>query len=894
MATMLRIFSLFMLLLCGQTLFATHNLAGDITYRHVGGFTYEFTITIFSDGNSPAINRREIEISYGDNTRVDSISIVSQTNIGTTANPIIKRIWRTTHTYSGGAFTYTVRVEDPNRNANVVNMVNSVNTPFTIQTKLVISPFAGEENNSVLLRNDPLDDACTGAVYVYNAGAFDPDGTDSIAYRIARSLGANGNVAENYVFPAASNSISVNPLTGDLIWDSPTEIGLHNVGIEIIEYRDGRRIGSVLRDIQINVVPGCTNNPPAILADQLVCIEAGNFLRTVITSTDIDGDDVSLSATGELFEPPILSRVTFNSGVASDTTNASFEWNTLCEDVRIRPYVLSIKAEDNAVEKRNQPTNLVNFRTVNIRVIAPSPENFSATSFGNSINLNWTNSSCDNGIGYHIYRRRDSSGFQPSICTPGVPDGIGFTRITTINSVSTLNYSDNDDLIPGQKYCYLITSFFTDGDESYASDEVCAEIEKVVPVLTNVTIDSTNSVTGIVDLEWSPPAPFDTVAFPPPYRYLISEAENGDDFVLIDSTNSIIDTSYTVLNRNTTENDFAYRVTLYSLGGGNRQIVGRSPKARSIYLTINSTDNLLQLNWSVDVPWNNTSYTIFRKLPISPTYDSIGTTTELFYNDSNLVNGEEYCYFIRSTGNYNLTSVKTPLINLSQINCKEPIDNVSPCPIEFTLTGDCILGNLSLNWNPTDPDCPQDVAFYRIYRSSTLTDNLIVYDSVLNPNATEYLQNGDSIAGCYSVSALDSAGNESTLTDKQCIEYCPYYELPNVFTPNGDGINDFFTPIRLNNIVDFRYVDSIDLVIYNRWGTEVFKTDQPAINWTGERIPEETTRGGFKAINQEANEAADGVFFYVCKVFEASIEPKAPRILKGTVTILDAQLEKKN
>lgn len=889
---MLKTVQLFFLLLLGSSLFATHNLAGDITYTHLGGLTYEFTVTIFADRASPAISRRDIEIDYGDNTGIDTLSETSRTELTINGIQILKRTWVGTHTFSGSDFTFTITVEDPNRNANVVNIDNSVNTPFTIRSRLTISSFPGEINNSVTLQNDPLDNACIGATYVYNAGAVDPD-NDSLAYRIARSLGSGGAVAPMYTFPSASESITVDPITGDLIWRNPDLTGIFNVGIEILEYRNGRNIGSVLRDIQIVVVPGCTNNPPQILADQLVCIEAGETLLTNIVGTDIDNDAVELSATGELFEQPIASRTVFNSGVTGNPTNASFIWNTLCEDVRIQPYRLSIRAIDDAIN-RGEPTNLVNFQTINIRVIAPPPINFNASPMGRNIVLSWDNSNCNNGVGYYIYRRLDSTNFVPDSCTPGVPEELGFERIATINSINTLSYIDDDDLVPGQTYCYRITSFFEDGDESYSSLETCAEIEKVIPVITNVSIDSTDLNDGIVDLEWSPPTVFDATSFPPPYRYLIYESNSGDDinnFILIDSTNSLVDTSISIVDRNTEENAFAYRVDLYSLGNG-RTLAGQSVSAESIYLSITPTDQVLQLNWNVNTPWNDTSFTIFRRLPSSNVFDSLTTVTSTSFNDSNLVNGLEYCYYIQATGFYNLSSVKSPLINLSQIACSSPIDNVSPCQVNFTVSGNCDLGDLTINWELPDSTCPMDVAQYRVYKSSRVNDELVLIDSILDPTQNSYSQRNDTIAGCYSISAVDSAGNESILGERQCIDYCPFYELPNVFTPNGDGINDFFVPIPLNNVTDFRHIDSIRLLVFNRWGNEVFTTNDPAINWSGERKGEKITQDAFETIQQSANPIADGVFYYVCTIYERRLDPNLPpRILNGTITILDTRSE---
>lgn len=54
----------------------------------------------------------------------------------------------------------------------------------------------------------------------------------------------------------------------------------------------------------------------------------------------------------------------------------------------------------------------------------------------------------------------------------------------------------------------------------------------------------------------------------------------------------------------------------------------------------------------------------------------------------------------------------------------------------------------------------------------------------------------------------------------------PVVLLPNVFTPNGDGINDFF-------FVDSTSAEIISFCIFNRWGNCVY-TSQPGTPWNGD------------------------------------------------------------
>ncbi|MBV6460533.1 MAG: hypothetical protein HJHJAOHD_00648 [Flavobacteriales bacterium] len=54
-----------------------------------------------------------------------------------------------------------------------------------------------------------------------------------------------------------------------------------------------------------------------------------------------------------------------------------------------------------------------------------------------------------------------------------------------------------------------------------------------------------------------------------------------------------------------------------------------------------------------------------------------------------------------------------------------------------------------------------------------------------------------------------------------------YLNLPTAFSPNADGQNDVF------RVLGTKYVQSIELRVYNRWGQEVFYTNQKETGWDG-------------------------------------------------------------
>jgi gliding motility-associated-like protein len=299
-------------------------------------------------------------------------------------------------------------------------------------------------------------------------------------------------------------------------------------------------------------------------------------------------------------------------------------------------------------------------------------------------------------------------------------------------------------------------------------------------------------------------------------------------------------------------------------------LIGSSQLAESMYLEITPTDKKLILAWNIDVPWTNLSYAIFRYNMQQALFDSIGFTTEPHFTDRGLANGNQYCYYIQSRGEYSGGGFVDPIINLSQIACGIPVDDQPPCAPVLTIHTDCENASNALAWiNPNDT-CIHDIVKYYIWYTPAPNQEFTVIDSLFGIYDTTYShQPVQSIVGCYAVSAVDSTGNESDLSNIICIDYtaCPTYRLPKVFTPNGDAWNNLFVPF------PYTSVESINLHIFNRWGNEVFHTNIPDINWDGK---DQTT-------NQPCS---DGVYYYVCDVYEITLTGIVKRTLQGAVTIL--------
>ena len=98
------------------------------------------------------------------------------------------------------------------------------------------------------------------------------------------------------------------------------------------------------------------------------------------------------------------------------------------------------------------------------------------------------------------------------------------------------------------------------------------------------------------------------------------------------------------------------------------------------------------------------------------------------------------------------------------------------------------------------------------------------------------------LPGSYPVTltVTDDHGCEGSATTTLLVLDGSLPEMPNVFSPNGDGRNDVFAPLAAWN-------GPGELNIYNRWGQLLYTTDTPGAGWDG-RV--------------NGMEASDGTYYY--------------------------------
>jgi len=117
--------------------------------------------------------------------------------------------------------------------------------------------------------------------------------------------------------------------------------------------------------------------------------------------------------------------------------------------------------------------------------------------------------------------------------------------------------------------------------------------------------------------------------------------------------------------------------------------------------------------------------------------------------------------------------------------------------------------------------------------------------------------------GTYWAQANNNCGTGSDTIEVTYKDCSPVLEVPNVFTPNGDGNNDLFIPVLAN------WITSYQLIIYNRWGQEIFYSERLMHGWDGR------TSAGIEVPN--------GTYYWIIKY---KGRENSEETLKGHVSLL--------
>ena len=931
---------------------ATHIRAGEITAKRISTttLTYRVTLTTYTDqinGIQANDGQNFVKFYFGV-TGVPLYDVKRKKKFLINASTMCN-VYDTTFTFPAQG-KYTITTAITNRNANTINLPGRTDEiSFFVETTIVVNGALGLNNTPVLL-NIPIDTAGVGKRFIHNPGAFDADG-DSLAYRLTipkRDFGEGSGFGEfiaGYKDPSTlgqplltedgsgASIFKIDPITGDLIWDAPgkwsTAVYQINVAFIVEEWRKGfdgkyAKIGEITRDMQIIVVE-TPNNRPLLTVPNQICVEAGQKVEFKVTGRDKDGNNLKITTNSGVYNRdasgisasyvfPLEAKFTPLNATQKSPAEGTFTWETNCKHVREQAYDVLFKVEDFPGRFAVQLTDT---KTVKIKVIPPRPRGLIAKNTERGTELRWQlYPDCNiQNAEMIIYRKEGCSNYIPAQCELGLPTSLGFVEVARI-SVKDTFFLDNKAQ-NGKIYSYSIVASLASSDfvsiPSVPSNEACigSEIPQFAPVMTNVSIDKTDTQTGQITVKWTRPLNFDSTAFKGPYQYKLYRATgiSGGTFQLIASINTkankAADTIFIDKDLNTFQNGYTYKVAfLYETS----KVLAESQVASSVRLTATSDAQKVKLSWQANVPWNNDNrkHRIYRELKTKPgtfnliaevtvqavnTYTYFDDGTDRFPDDGTntirLIIDSSYCYKVETVGAYLKLPQLGLLNNFSQVSCGSPIDNTPPCPPVLTSIDIdcqnldrkalCEASSLTNKFKWSTPVssagvvCKTDVLKYNIYYARYKDEKPKLLATVLAPETsfTHVRPLQDGFAGCYYITAVNRLNIESAVSNIICKDNCPTVELPNVFTPNGDGKNDTFTPLTCT-----AFIQTISIEIYDRYGTKVYESSGDNLSWNGK-----TTNGA---------ELPAGTYYYLATVLIQRLDKKDETlsVIKGWIELV--------
>jgi gliding motility-associated-like protein len=270
-------------LLCSFIANATHIVGASLTYQHLGGATYRVTLKMYRDcrpgnvafPNSVTIEVRDVNGNLFTPNKAISIPFTTSTAVNPyidtcAANPglcleeaIYTKVVNNLPPQPGG---YHLYFQSCCRNNTLTNVVNPLNTGDSWYTHIPDMSSLITDSSPVWVNPPPVF-VCQAEPINFPHGATDLDG-DSLVYSFYTPYSDPaptfpGGVATFTPITwqpgyGPNNScggpnLTINPQTG-FISGSPPNIGQYVCGVRCEEYRNGAKIGEILRDFQFNVV----------------------------------------------------------------------------------------------------------------------------------------------------------------------------------------------------------------------------------------------------------------------------------------------------------------------------------------------------------------------------------------------------------------------------------------------------------------------------------------------------------------------------------------------------------------------------------------------------------------------------------------------------------------
>jgi Secretion system C-terminal sorting domain len=266
-----------------QSAHATHALGADLSYTHLTGNTYRFTLVFYRDCAgiaAPATFPASVN-GCGNATQTFTLT---QVGLGTEITPVCatqtstcsggtvfgvqRYVYEGVFTFASQCANWKVSTAHCCRNVAISTIANPGN--FEIYVQAIVNNTI--INNAPVFTQTPALYACANQPFIYNNVVIDTDG-DSLSYALTNPLdgpapGTSISYATGFSalepLTVTAAGFGFNNITGQMSF-TPTVVGEVSVLAFLVkEYRNGVFIGSVMRDVQIIVLNCAANNAPTL------------------------------------------------------------------------------------------------------------------------------------------------------------------------------------------------------------------------------------------------------------------------------------------------------------------------------------------------------------------------------------------------------------------------------------------------------------------------------------------------------------------------------------------------------------------------------------------------------------------------------------------------------
>lgn len=417
-----------LLLICAKRSSATHIYGGDLRYQYVSGTEYKVILTLFGDCSSSYIlpfgtYTPRVYVQLG-NFITDTVYLREDSTQRKDESPVCNALKDSTACSNpasllpgGRKFVYTTVITMPpnsnwklvfdgqiaiqevnggraGRSSGITNIVNP-----GVQTMYLEATLDNSESNnsSPDFTSSSLPYYCNNVAQSYNLGVSESDGDSVVSYLTPALLNSTATV--NYL-PGFSSGIPISSNNGGFSYDihtgqmnfTPNLVQQSVVVFKVEEYKNGKLVGSSIREMTFIVLATCGNsslivdidtsniiggvvkmntvNPGGGSASTVNVCAAEPLLKFEIPTKDKDGNDINIKVDNA---PSGAEVKIIDNGTPNPVLK--FEWNTSAVEVGAYNLFLSftVNACPLAVTKTfSYPINIINPTGVLHEVIRPT------------------------------------------------------------------------------------------------------------------------------------------------------------------------------------------------------------------------------------------------------------------------------------------------------------------------------------------------------------------------------------------------------------------------------------------------------------------------------------------------------------------------------------------